>query len=138
MRMGTENNNYNVLICDANASVKQILEAEQVYYPDIQIHYQSNGKQAIQSWDSHTYDLVITDIYLEYFSGIEVIQYIRDRNRKVPILFLLPRINSFILKKAKLFKVQEIILKPFDPIELFSLIQKIQNNKKHESSVELN
>ena len=47
-----------------------------------------DGKQALEQFHEHRFDLILLDVMLPHMDGFAVCRSIRLENRKVPILFL--------------------------------------------------
>ena len=84
----------------------------------------SNGKDAIQKAQMHTYNLILMDIHMESINGIEVIKKIRTMknslNKSIPILALTARtINKNLWKTIN---IDGCITKPIHPMILFNTL----------------
>lgn len=77
-----------------------------------------DGNEAKQLFTKNSFDLVILDIGLPDISGLEVCQFIRDQNNKIPIL-MLTALGS-VADKLSGFEVgtDDYLVKPFDFMEL--------------------
>ena len=77
-----------------------------------------SGSEAKQLFDSIKFDLIILDIGLPDMSGLEVCDYIRTKNTKIPIL-MLTALGS-VADKLSGFEVgtDDYMVKPFDFMEL--------------------
>jgi DNA-binding response OmpR family regulator len=76
------------------------------------------GRDAIRFFDDGLYDFIILDIGLPDMSGLEVCDYIRKKNTKVPILILTAL--GTVADKLSGFEVgtDDYMVKPFDFMEL--------------------
>ncbi len=76
------------------------------------------GSEAKRFFDDGSFDLIILDIGLPDMSGLEVCEYIRERNTKIPIL-MLTALGS-VADKLSGFEVgtDDYMVKPFDFMEL--------------------
>lgn len=76
------------------------------------------GSEAKRFFDDGSFDLIILDIGLPDMSGLEVCEYIRERNTKIPIL-MLTALGS-VADKLSGFEVgtDDYVVKPFDFMEL--------------------
>lgn len=76
------------------------------------------GSEAKLFFDEESFDLIILDIGLPDMSGLEVCEYIRERNTKIPIL-MLTALGS-VADKLSGFEVgtDDYMVKPFDFMEL--------------------
>lgn len=76
------------------------------------------GSEAKRFFDDGSFDLIILDIGLPDMSGLEVCDYIREKNTKIPIL-MLTALGS-VADKLSGFEVgtDDYMVKPFDFMEL--------------------
>lgn len=76
------------------------------------------GNDAKRFFDENKFDLIILDIGLPDMSGLEVCEYIRTKNTKIPIL-MLTALGS-VADKLSGFEVgtDDYMVKPFDFMEL--------------------
>lgn len=76
------------------------------------------GSEAKRFFDEGSFDLIILDIGLPDMSGLEVCEYIRQKNAKIPIL-MLTALGS-VADKLSGFEVgtDDYVVKPFDFMEL--------------------
>jgi DNA-binding response OmpR family regulator len=81
------------------------------------------GRDAIRFFDDGLYDFIILDIGLPDMSGLEVCDYIRKKNTKVPILMLTAL--GTVADKLSGFEVgtDDYMVKPFDFMELLVRIK---------------
>jgi CheY-like chemotaxis protein len=45
-----------------------------------------NGKEGISRFDEHSFDLVITDLFMPIANGDQVASYVRNSEKKVPVI----------------------------------------------------
>jgi two-component system copper resistance phosphate regulon response regulator CusR len=78
----------------------------------------STGNEAKSLFDENHFDLIILDIGLPDISGLEVCEYIRSKNTKIPILMLTAL--GTVADKLSGFEVgtDDYVVKPFDFMEL--------------------
>lgn len=104
------------------------------------------GSEAKKKFDENAFDLIILDIGLPDMSGLEVCQYIRAKNTKVPILMLTAL--GTVADKLSGFEVgtDDYMVKPFDFMELLVRIKALlkrtyeveqASEKLHEADLEL-
>jgi len=75
-----------------------------------------NGKEAIDTLNSESFDFVILDVFMPYQSGIEVARFIRnDLNLNVPIIILSRSSEEHLVEQATEIGVNEYITKPIEP-----------------------
>ena len=78
----------------------------------------SNGSDAIRVFERTDPDLVITNLLIPDKSGLEIIKYIRDKGNSVPIIVASGVQSEEMMLKVFEFGADDLICKPFKPIEL--------------------
>ena len=92
-----------------------------------------NGLEAIKLIDKHDYDMVLTDIEMPEFDGLQLMEHIRTRKdvTKSNTLIMALTANVLIEDRTKYLKAgaNDVIVKPFSEHELIEKIAlNIQNN----------
>lgn len=79
----------------------------------------SDGKQAIELIEKHNPDLVLTDIMMPFYSGLEVISHIRNQlKRNTPVIIFSSAGQEDMVLKAFNLGASDFMAKPFSPNEL--------------------
>jgi DNA-binding response OmpR family regulator len=76
-----------------------------------------DGKEALEKIDEFLPDLVISDIMMPFFSGLEVVASIREKY-KTPVIVLSAMGQEDIVLEAFRLGADDFITKPFSPSEL--------------------
>jgi len=87
-----------------------------------------DGREAVQSFESGQFDLVITDILMPEMDGLEVILRLRKKQSDIPILALSGggrTRNMDVLHHAESFGASALLAKPFMPAELLAIVDKL-------------
>ena len=78
-----------------------------------------NGKQAIEFIENENPDLVLTDIMMDYVSGLEVISHVRNKLKSnVPILVFSSSGQEEMVLNAFNLGANDFMSKPLSPNEL--------------------
>jgi two-component system, OmpR family, response regulator VicR len=78
-----------------------------------------DGKEAMTSVESRLPDLVITDIMMPFFSGLEIIAAVKNNaEKKIPIIILSSMGQENVVLEAFKLGADDFITKPFSPNEL--------------------
>lgn len=90
-----------------------------------------DGKQAIDLVESHNPDLILTDIMMPFFSGLEVISHVRNKLRKkTPIIVFSSAGQENMVLKAFNLGASDFMTKPFSPNELVIRIKRLFSEYK--------
>jgi signal transduction histidine kinase/CheY-like chemotaxis protein/HPt (histidine-containing phosphotransfer) domain-containing protein len=100
---------------------------------------------AVECFDelfSQEYDVLLMDIELPAISGIEAAKYIRSRftneNRNIPIIALTAYAYETERQKCLDAGMNEVVVKPFSPDELYAKIQHFSGDRAGEKNIVLN
>ena len=90
----------------------------------------NDGRQALQmvlSSDNgnNCYDLIITDVLLPNFSGLELLKNMRARGILIPVLVIAGFLDAAIIEKLYAMKPLKFILKPFNNKDFIGYVKEI-------------
>lgn len=86
----------------------------------------NDGKECLQILDDTEVDLLITDLYMPFVNGNEVITIIRDERKKnIPILVLSAAGAEDNVLKAFDLGADDFMVKPFSLVELNVRVRKL-------------
>ena len=92
----------------------------------VEVTHALNGKIAIDLLEENEYDLILMDLHMPEMDGIEATEYIRKSKntsmKEIPIIALTAAIMSENEDKIEGLAINDYILKPFKPQELYSKI----------------
>lgn len=99
------------------------------------VYTSKDGKEGLRTYleNQDNIDIILTDINMPYFSGIEMIKKIRGIDDKIPVIFATAYSDSDFLSEAIKLRVQEYIVKPIDVRRLLSLLNDIASGLYQES-----
>ena len=78
----------------------------------------SSGEDALKTLKTQVYDLILLDINMGGMDGFEVIQHVRHRGIKTPIIIVSGRKEDFDTLYGLDIGADDYITKPFNPITL--------------------
>lgn len=91
----------------------------------------NDGKECIDLLQKHEVDLIITDLYMPFINGNEIISIVRDEyKKKTPILVLSAAGAEAIVLKAFELGADDFMVKPFSLIELTVRVRKLLASRK--------
>ena len=82
----------------------------------------NDGFQAIEILEKETFDVVLMDINMPLMNGFETTRKIRLKGIKTPIIALTAFAKDEIIEEAISAGMNDIIIKPFEPVQLFKVI----------------
>ena len=87
----------------------------------------ANGKQALEAWEMYHPDIVITDIKMPIMDGMELIQKIREKDKRTRIIILTVLEEFALAKQAISFGVSDYILKlTMTPAEMENILSRVK------------
>ena len=91
-----------------------------------QIFIAEDGKQAKSLIEKHNPHVILTDIMMDYFSGLEIISFVRNElQRNTPILVFSSSGQEEIILKAFSLGATDFMSKPLIPNELVFRVKKM-------------
>ena len=115
----SEFKNLSVLYAEDDTDLRAITE-ETLRLVVGNVYAVSDGEEALRIYENNRIDIVILDIYMGQFSGIDVAKTIRTHNSKIPIVIVSGSVETSDLLEACKLNLIEYIRKP---IEFNALIQ---------------
>ncbi|MEO1624074.1 MAG: response regulator [Bacteroidota bacterium] len=104
---------------------------ERQYGEKIEITIADNGKKAVDILAEKLFDIILMDIQMPIMDGYETTQHIREKMpaevARIPILAMTAHAHISKDEKFKEFGMNDYVLKPFEPKQLFSKIVKYVN-----------
>ena len=89
----------------------------------------NNGSAALKKIAELKPDLVVLDVYMPGYSGLEVCQRLKDAQEtsRVPVLLTVGKLEPFKPEEAKRVRADGFIVKPFEASELLSALSKLED-----------
>jgi DNA-binding response OmpR family regulator len=116
-----------ILICEDNhlamKTLSIVLEKE-----GFECHTASDGNEALALIQKNEYDFLLLDIHFPYYSGLELLKYIRsEQRRNTPALILTAFSDPQMQHQAQELGIEGYIVKPFSPADLIARIRSVLN-----------
>jgi len=92
------------------------------YFPDTILA--ENGEEALEIINSHSIDIIITDIKMPKMDGLDLAQHIRSKYPDIPIILCTAFTDVPILLRAIELNIDKFVQKPIDGDLLLSAIHK--------------
>ena len=89
----------------------------------------NNGSAALKKIIEHKPDLIVLDVYMPGYSGLEVCQRIKDNRdtARIPVLLTVGKLEPFKPEEARRARADAFVVKPFEASELLSALTKLED-----------
>ena len=89
----------------------------------------NNGSAALKKIAELKPDLVILDVYMPGYSGLEVCQRLKESHdsARIPVLLSVGKLEPFKPEEAQRVRAEGYIVKPFEASELLSALSKLED-----------
>jgi CheY-like chemotaxis protein len=89
----------------------------------------NNGSAALKKIAELKPDLVILDVYMPGYSGLEVCQRLKEsqESARIPVLLTVGKLEPFKPEEAQRVRAEGFIVKPFEASELLSALSKLED-----------
>lgn len=105
----------NILICDEDSLLAQVVAFKLKERLKCTVTIVEDGKKAMDMIGTRSFDLVITEMFLKYKSGMELIDHIKNRvDREVPILIYSKHLSDDSIEQSLILGAEDFIRKPLD------------------------
>jgi CheY-like chemotaxis protein len=87
----------------------------------------SNGAAAMKKISEERPDLIILDIYMPGYTGLEVCQRVKESRdiARTPVLLTVGKLEPFKKDDARRVRAEAVVVKPFEASELMAAVNKI-------------
>jgi CheY-like chemotaxis protein len=89
----------------------------------------NNGSAALKRIAEQEPDLIVLDVYMPGYSGLEVCQRIKENHQtaRIPILLTVGKLEPFKPEEARKARADAYIIKPFEASELLVALTKLED-----------
>jgi CheY-like chemotaxis protein len=89
----------------------------------------NNGSAALKRITELKPDLIVLDVYMPGYSGLEVCQRLKDsaETAHIPVLLTVGKLEPFKAEEARRVKADAHIVKPFEASELLTVITRLED-----------
>jgi len=113
-----------ILLCD-DSPVERLALAHFLRHHDFEVDEAEDGEAAIQHLKHREVDLILLDLQMPVVDGFDVLCYIQEHRRSLPVILLSGMPVDAIQHKMHVLPTQELpplMLKPVDPEQLLSIV----------------
>lgn len=127
----TVNGSVKILVAEDN-KINQIVTKNMLKKSNFECDVVENGLEALEAAKTSNYDLILMDINMPVMNGKDATLEIRKINNNIPIFALTAADIEEVKNDSKSIGFDEIVIKPFDQIDLFQKIHKaIYRSRQH-------
>ncbi len=89
----------------------------------------NNGSAALKKIAEQKPDLIVLDVYMPGYSGLEVCQRIKENKEtaRIPILLTVGKLEPFKPEEARKARADAFVVKPFEASELLTALTKLED-----------
>jgi CheY-like chemotaxis protein len=89
----------------------------------------NNGSAALKRIAEHKPDLIVLDVYMPGYSGLEVCQRLKDApdTARIPVLLTVGKLEPFKADDARRVNADAFIVKPFEASELMGALAQLED-----------
>src|SRR5437868_3149962 len=89
----------------------------------------NNGSAALKKIAEHKPDLIVLDIYMPGYGGLEVCQRLKENREtaRIPVLLSVGKLEPFKADEARRVQADAYIVKPFEASELLTALTKLED-----------
>ncbi|MFZ4932042.1 response regulator transcription factor [Chryseobacterium sp. Mn2064] len=110
-----------ILYAEDDETIAFLIQDSLETYYDISCY--SDGKSAVEAFNSNTFDICLLDIMMPEMNGFEVAQHIRSKNSDIPIIFISAKALKEDRIKGLKIGADDYLVKPFSIEELILKIE---------------
>ena len=134
----TAEEKYQIPLIDENSSFRLLLVEDhkmnqlvarktlEKKWKNIQLTIANDGQEAIAILDKKSFDIILMDLQMPIMNGYETTEYIREKMAPeiatLPILAMTAHAHISQDEKFKEYGMDDFVLKPFEPAQLFKKI----------------
>lgn len=119
-----------VLVVEDN-KINQVVTRKIIEKNNYKCDIVDDGIIALEILDRETYDVILMDINMPIINGFETTRRIRSKGITTPIIALTAFDKEEITEEAISAGMNDIIIKPFEPVKLFQIINSQINKSRN-------
>lgn len=124
----------NILVVDDNDFERQsLVKILKKYYKNITILDTDSGHEALKLMSQQLINILITDMKMPIMDGVELINRVRELDKKIKIIIISGYDDFSYAKKVLALNVENYILKPVNPMEIKETMNQILITKDDET-----
>jgi DNA-binding response OmpR family regulator len=125
--------NYTILYAEDESIIRMNISQQLEDYFKC-VYVAKDGEEALVLYHKHQPDVIILDIEMPKYSGLEVAKKIRQKDKKVPVSILTAYTKSSLLLDAVELNLSKYLVKPLSKIKLQEALIKIAIQLKEQGT----
>jgi CheY-like chemotaxis protein len=127
---------FNILLCEDNKTNSKIL-SKILHKTNCTVICAFDGKEALELIRNNSYDLILMDMQMPYYSGLEVTRIIKEEKNPFTTPIIALTANVMDDDRAACFKVgmQEFLTKPINRQILFATLENYLLNRSNDKLI---
>jgi CheY-like chemotaxis protein len=113
-----------VLVVDDEEDIVEVIQDRLEAY-GFTVITAGNGVEALSRLSTEKFDGIFLDVKMPEMGGIETLEHIRERDRKIPVIIITSSSTREAAIEAIAKGANEYVLKPFEWEELKAKIEKV-------------
>jgi two-component system capsular synthesis sensor histidine kinase RcsC len=113
-----------ILVVDDNTGIRQ-LGTEELIRHGYQVDAAEDHTAGWKALQTHTYDLLITDLDMPRLSGLKLVKRLRDARLALPVILASGTMTPQELNQNPWFQLSGALMKPFSPGQLLQTVQAV-------------
>jgi DNA-binding response OmpR family regulator len=119
-----------ILVVDDDTGIRQ-LGTEVLIQHGYQVDAAEDHTAGWKALQTHTYDLLITDLDMPRLSGFKLVKWLRDARMALPVIMASGIMTPQELNRNPWFQLSGALLKPFSPDQLLQTVQAVLHAPDH-------
>jgi YesN/AraC family two-component response regulator len=119
-----------LIVDDEKHLVKSLQDTLQLEFQDCRVDAAYSGEEALSRLARSAYDLILADLRMPGFDGLDLVKGIRYLNPSVPIVLMTGYGSFAIRKEAARLGVDHYVAKPFDVEKLLGVVGQLLLGQK--------
>ncbi|HEX9649409.1 MAG TPA: response regulator transcription factor [Cyclobacteriaceae bacterium] len=116
-----------ILACDDDEVLLSLLKFK-LSTPDCEVITFTDGKKVLKYIKKEYFDLLLIDLYMPFYSGLEIISYLRKKlNSRKPVIVLSAEGIEQTMSNAFSIGADDYVTKPFSIVELKARVTRYLN-----------
>ncbi|MBC8211958.1 MAG: response regulator [Gammaproteobacteria bacterium] len=120
-----------IMYVEDEADIRQIAQLALEAIGGFEVLLCESGQQALEQAVAFEPDMILLDVMMPGMDGPTTLAKLRELPQisQVPVAFMTAKVQPDEVKQLLSLRVLDVIAKPFDPMQLSTLIEKIWNQQ---------